>query len=191
MEDLFLTFILSPSLCPPVFLKSVFTLLVAPSCPAHSLASFKKAQLSSFQSTSSGWLEALWPRRAAVALRNYRLGHCQSLPCLTPPPRPATPSSRANPLGSEPHKCLSRGEISGLGAMDAALLLNVEGVKKTILHGGTGDLPSFITGSRVSALPTPALPRSLQPCPTQCHSWGTLQTKTATPAEGTYWSPGF
>ncbi|XP_020136808.2 aryl-hydrocarbon-interacting protein-like 1 [Microcebus murinus] len=34
--------------------------------------------------------------------------------------------------------------------MDAALLLNVEGVKKTILHGGTGDLPSFITGSRVT-----------------------------------------
>lgn len=35
-------------------------------------------------------------------------------------------------------------------AMDAALLLNVEGVRKTILHGGTGDLPNFITGSRVS-----------------------------------------
>uniref|UniRef100_A0A8C8ZQ20 Aryl hydrocarbon receptor interacting protein like 1 n=1 Tax=Prolemur simus TaxID=1328070 RepID=A0A8C8ZQ20_PROSS len=34
--------------------------------------------------------------------------------------------------------------------MDAALLLNVEGVKKTILHGGTGELPSFITGSRVT-----------------------------------------
>ncbi|KAF0872686.1 AIPL1 protein, partial [Crocuta crocuta] len=33
--------------------------------------------------------------------------------------------------------------------MDAALLLNVEGVKKTILHGGSGDLPNFITGSRV------------------------------------------
>uniref|UniRef100_A0A2K5SFZ6 Aryl-hydrocarbon-interacting protein-like 1 n=1 Tax=Cebus imitator TaxID=2715852 RepID=A0A2K5SFZ6_CEBIM len=33
--------------------------------------------------------------------------------------------------------------------MDAALLLNVEGVKKTILHGGTGELPNFITGSRV------------------------------------------
>ncbi|EAW90311.1 aryl hydrocarbon receptor interacting protein like 1 [Homo sapiens] len=32
--------------------------------------------------------------------------------------------------------------------MDAALLLNVEGVKKTILHGGTGELPNFITGSR-------------------------------------------
>ena len=34
--------------------------------------------------------------------------------------------------------------------MDVSLLLNVEGVKKTILHGGTGELPSFITGSRVS-----------------------------------------
>ncbi|KAG8517079.1 Aryl-hydrocarbon-interacting protein-like 1 [Galemys pyrenaicus] len=34
--------------------------------------------------------------------------------------------------------------------MDAALLLNVEGVKKTILHGGTGPLPNFITGSRVT-----------------------------------------
>lgn len=54
-------------------------------------------------------------------------------------------------------------------AMDAALLLNVEGVKKTILHGGTGELPDFITGSRVSGpgLPVPdgAPPRSfLHPC---------------------------
>ncbi|XP_044794320.1 aryl-hydrocarbon-interacting protein-like 1 isoform X2 [Bubalus bubalis] len=34
--------------------------------------------------------------------------------------------------------------------MDATLLLNVEGIKKTILHGGTGDLPNFITGTRVT-----------------------------------------
>uniref|UniRef100_A0A8D2JI67 Aryl-hydrocarbon-interacting protein-like 1 n=1 Tax=Sciurus vulgaris TaxID=55149 RepID=A0A8D2JI67_SCIVU len=34
--------------------------------------------------------------------------------------------------------------------MDTTMLLNVEGVKKTILHGGTGDLPNFITGSRVT-----------------------------------------
>uniref|UniRef100_A0A8B9XCT0 Aryl hydrocarbon receptor interacting protein like 1 n=1 Tax=Bos mutus grunniens TaxID=30521 RepID=A0A8B9XCT0_BOSMU len=34
--------------------------------------------------------------------------------------------------------------------MDATLLLNVEGIKKTILHGGTGDLPNFITGARVT-----------------------------------------
>uniref|UniRef100_F7DI21 Aryl hydrocarbon receptor interacting protein like 1 n=1 Tax=Equus caballus TaxID=9796 RepID=F7DI21_HORSE len=34
--------------------------------------------------------------------------------------------------------------------MDDTLLLNVEGVKKTILHGGTGELPNFITGSRVT-----------------------------------------
>ncbi|KAM8813430.1 aryl-hydrocarbon-interacting protein-like 1 [Rhynchonycteris naso] len=34
--------------------------------------------------------------------------------------------------------------------MDAALLLNVEGIKKTILHGGLGELPNFITGSRVT-----------------------------------------
>nr|AAK77956.1 aryl-hydrocarbon interacting protein-like 1 [Mus musculus] len=34
--------------------------------------------------------------------------------------------------------------------MDVSLLLNVEGVKKTILHGGTGELPNFITGSRVT-----------------------------------------
>lgn len=37
--------------------------------------------------------------------------------------------------------------------MDVSLLLNVEGVKKTILHGGTGELPNFITGSRVSIYP--------------------------------------
>uniref|UniRef100_A0A8C7A687 Uncharacterized protein n=1 Tax=Neovison vison TaxID=452646 RepID=A0A8C7A687_NEOVI len=34
--------------------------------------------------------------------------------------------------------------------MEAALLLNMEGVKKTILHGGTGELPNFIMGSWVS-----------------------------------------
>lgn len=56
--------------------------------------------------------------------------------------------------------------------MDVSLLLNVEGVKKTILHGGTGELPNFITGSRVSILPpdrvpvvpfwVPAVPRALK-----------------------------
>uniref|UniRef100_M3XQB9 AIP/AIPL N-terminal FKBP-type PPIase domain-containing protein n=1 Tax=Mustela putorius furo TaxID=9669 RepID=M3XQB9_MUSPF len=33
--------------------------------------------------------------------------------------------------------------------MEAALLLNMEGIKKTILHGGTGELPNFIMGSWV------------------------------------------
>ena len=42
------------------------------------------------------------------------------------------------------------GHLPAPGAMDATLLLNVEGIKKTILHGGTGDLPNFITGTRVS-----------------------------------------
>uniref|UniRef100_A0A2R8ZD84 Aryl-hydrocarbon-interacting protein-like 1 n=1 Tax=Pan paniscus TaxID=9597 RepID=A0A2R8ZD84_PANPA len=45
--------------------------------------------------------------------------------------------------------------------MDAALLLNVEGVKKTILHGGTGELPNFITGSRHTGV-YPILSRSLR-----------------------------
>uniref|UniRef100_A0A8D0WBT3 Aryl hydrocarbon receptor interacting protein like 1 n=1 Tax=Sus scrofa TaxID=9823 RepID=A0A8D0WBT3_PIG len=44
----------------------------------------------------------------------------------------------------------SAGQRLAPGAMDAALLLNVEGVKKTILHGGTGELPNFITGARVT-----------------------------------------
>ena len=39
--------------------------------------------------------------------------------------------------------------------MDTTLLLNVEGIKKTILHGGTGDLPNFITGARVSGTHPP------------------------------------
>lgn len=39
--------------------------------------------------------------------------------------------------------------------MDAALLLNVEGIKKTILHGGMGELPNFINGSRVSEVRSP------------------------------------
>ncbi|XP_031813152.1 aryl-hydrocarbon-interacting protein-like 1 [Sarcophilus harrisii] len=34
--------------------------------------------------------------------------------------------------------------------MEKTMLLNVEGIKKTILHGGTGDLPHFINGSRVT-----------------------------------------
>uniref|UniRef100_A0A7N4V3J8 Uncharacterized protein n=1 Tax=Sarcophilus harrisii TaxID=9305 RepID=A0A7N4V3J8_SARHA len=37
--------------------------------------------------------------------------------------------------------------------MEKTMLLNVEGIKKTILHGGTGDLPHFINGSRVSLRP--------------------------------------
>uniref|UniRef100_A0A2K6PLA9 Aryl-hydrocarbon-interacting protein-like 1 n=1 Tax=Rhinopithecus roxellana TaxID=61622 RepID=A0A2K6PLA9_RHIRO len=45
--------------------------------------------------------------------------------------------------------------------MDAALLLNVEGVRKTILHGGTGELPNFITGSRHTGV-YPILSRSLR-----------------------------
>lgn len=42
--------------------------------------------------------------------------------------------------------------------MDVSLLLNVEGVKKTILHGGVGELPNFISGSRVSNLPPARAP---------------------------------
>ncbi|XP_041097192.1 aryl-hydrocarbon-interacting protein-like 1 [Polyodon spathula] len=34
--------------------------------------------------------------------------------------------------------------------MDKTMLLNMEGVKKTIVHGGSDDLPRFITGTKVS-----------------------------------------
>ncbi|KAM3933671.1 aryl-hydrocarbon-interacting protein-like 1 isoform 1-T1 [Leptodactylus fuscus] len=34
--------------------------------------------------------------------------------------------------------------------MEEAIGLNIEGVKKRICHGGTGDLPKFITGSKVT-----------------------------------------
>ncbi|XP_066552069.1 aryl-hydrocarbon-interacting protein-like 1 isoform X1 [Amia ocellicauda] len=34
--------------------------------------------------------------------------------------------------------------------MDQTMLLNFEGVKKTILHGGAADLPKFITGTKVT-----------------------------------------
>lgn len=30
-----------------------------------------------------------------------------------------------------------------------SLLLGVEGIRKTILHGGTSEIPKFITGSKV------------------------------------------
>lgn len=33
--------------------------------------------------------------------------------------------------------------------MQDALLLGTEGIKKTILHGGTGDIPKFSTGTKV------------------------------------------
>ncbi|XP_069617364.1 aryl-hydrocarbon-interacting protein-like 1 [Ranitomeya imitator] len=36
------------------------------------------------------------------------------------------------------------------GAMEEAIGLNREGVKKQIYHGGTGDLPKFLTGSKVT-----------------------------------------
>lgn len=31
------------------------------------------------------------------------------------------------------------------------MLLGSEGIKKTILHGGTGDVPKFITGAKVAS----------------------------------------
>ncbi|KAK1158331.1 aryl-hydrocarbon-interacting protein-like 1 [Acipenser oxyrinchus oxyrinchus] len=34
--------------------------------------------------------------------------------------------------------------------MDKTMLLNMEGVKKTIVHGGSDDIPRFITGTKVS-----------------------------------------
>uniref|UniRef100_F6ZJS7 Aryl hydrocarbon receptor interacting protein like 1 n=1 Tax=Ornithorhynchus anatinus TaxID=9258 RepID=F6ZJS7_ORNAN len=34
--------------------------------------------------------------------------------------------------------------------MEKTMLLDVEGVRKTIIHGGTGDLPNFISGSKVT-----------------------------------------
>lgn len=33
--------------------------------------------------------------------------------------------------------------------MRDSMLIGSEGIKKTILHGGTGDLPKFITGTKV------------------------------------------
>ena len=47
------------------------------------------------------------------------------------------------------------GHLPAPRGMDTTLLLNVEGIKKTILHGGTGDLPNFITGARVSGTHPP------------------------------------
>lgn len=34
--------------------------------------------------------------------------------------------------------------------MQDTLLLGSEGIKKTILHGGTGDIPKLITGAKVA-----------------------------------------
>ncbi|KAG7254981.1 hypothetical protein CRUP_035128 [Coryphaenoides rupestris] len=34
--------------------------------------------------------------------------------------------------------------------MEETLMLGVEGLKKTILHGGTGDMPRFITGAKAT-----------------------------------------
>lgn len=33
--------------------------------------------------------------------------------------------------------------------MKDTLLLGSEGIKKTILHGGSGDIPKFVTGVKV------------------------------------------
>lgn len=87
------------------------------------------------------------------------------------------PGGRANP---QVWVSSSRGDhlslsptLPSAGAMDAALLLNVEGVKKTILHGGTGELPDFITGSRVSGpgLPVPDAPPPPQPSAPLLATW--------------------
>ncbi|XP_029626372.1 aryl-hydrocarbon-interacting protein-like 1 [Salmo trutta] len=34
--------------------------------------------------------------------------------------------------------------------MDGTMLLGVEGIKKTILYGGTAEMPRFITGTKVT-----------------------------------------
>lgn len=75
-------------------------------------------------------------------------------PLLTPlvctPPGGQIPRSQSERL--LPSKIISAwaGRPPPPRAMEAALLLNVEGIKKTILHGGTGELPNFLTGSQVS-----------------------------------------
>ncbi|TNN24351.1 Aryl-hydrocarbon-interacting protein-like 1 [Liparis tanakae] len=33
--------------------------------------------------------------------------------------------------------------------MQDTMLLGLEGIRKTILHGGTGDIPRYITGAKV------------------------------------------
>lgn len=33
--------------------------------------------------------------------------------------------------------------------MEDTMLLGSEGIKKTIMYGGTGDIPKFITGAKV------------------------------------------
>ncbi|XP_019599348.2 aryl-hydrocarbon-interacting protein-like 1 [Rhinolophus sinicus] len=67
-------------------------------------------------------------------------------------PLPAGQIPRSQPEHLLPSKIISAwaGRPPPPRAMEAALLLNVEGIKKTILHGGTGELPNFLTGSQVT-----------------------------------------
>ena len=44
---------------------------------------------------------------------------------------------------------------SKMADMEETLMLGVEGLKKTILHGGMGDMPRFITGTKVPLPPPP------------------------------------
>lgn len=74
-------------------------------------------------------------------------------------------------------------------AMDAALLLNVEGIKKTILHGGTGELPNFITGSRVSeVIPLDQVGPPWKPLHSYWATWHCKQA-SALPKNGQVGSP--
>lgn len=34
--------------------------------------------------------------------------------------------------------------------MEDSMILGVEGIKKTILHGGTSEKPKFVTGTKVA-----------------------------------------
>ncbi|XP_029111569.1 aryl-hydrocarbon-interacting protein-like 1 isoform X1 [Scleropages formosus] len=62
--------------------------------------------------------------------------------------------SLSNPTGTavfSQHRVSARCvRTDGRATMEDALLLGVEGVKKTILHGGTSELPKFITGTKVT-----------------------------------------
>uniref|UniRef100_A0A8C1YWV5 Aryl hydrocarbon receptor interacting protein-like 1 n=1 Tax=Cyprinus carpio TaxID=7962 RepID=A0A8C1YWV5_CYPCA len=51
------------------------------------------------------------------------------------------------PLQSHKHKHTSNTNISRI--MEGSMMLGVEGIKKTILHGGTGEKPKFVTGTKV------------------------------------------
>lgn len=75
-----------------------------------------------------------------------------SLPSLIQQEQHPISFYKGPPPSTHPHNTprdLRFCDPGNMSDLQDTLLLGFEGIKKTILHGGTGDIPKFITGTKV------------------------------------------